>query len=69
MKPKRFTTAQVRQARAGLQMTQAQFAEHLGVSLGAVRAWEQGRTSPGTVAAQRAVERAIKSVQTRTQEE
>lgn len=38
----------VRAIRAKLDLTQAQFAERFGFSVGAVRDWEQGRKEPDT---------------------
>lgn len=46
----RYGAALVRKTRAQLGVSQALFAQFLGVSLGAVRAWEQGVTDPQGVA-------------------
>ena len=39
-------TVDIRAMRKQLHMTQAQFADSFGLSLGAVRDWEQGRKTP-----------------------
>ena len=41
-----FAPVDVRGIRKGLGLTQAEFARRHGFSLGAVRDWEQGRSSP-----------------------
>ena len=52
MRKRRFSAEQIRQARARLGLTQAEFSIEAGVAVGTVSAWEQGRSSPGTNAAQ-----------------
>jgi len=44
-------------------MSQQEFAEHIGVSIAAVQSWEQGKSTPGTVAARRTLTRLIESHQ------
>lgn len=46
----RYGAALVRKTREQLGVSQAIFAQFLGVSLGAVRAWEQGVTDPQGIA-------------------
>ena len=38
---------EIKNIRKGMGLTQQQFADRLVLSIGAVRDWEQGRTSPG----------------------
>ena len=59
MRKRRFSAEQIRQARARLSLTQAEFAIEAGVAVGTVSAWEQGRSSPGTNAGQTAVQMLI----------
>lgn len=46
-----MTPEQVRKARAKTGETQAEFAVRIGVSIHAVRKWEQGQRHPGGAAA------------------
>lgn len=46
-----MTPEQVRMARAKTGETQAEFAVRIGVSIHAVRKWEQGQRHPGGAAA------------------
>ncbi|MGB7327700.1 MAG: helix-turn-helix domain-containing protein [Rubripirellula sp.] len=46
LSPAAFTGEQVKAVRESLQVSQAVFAEFLGVSVGAVRDWEQGINEP-----------------------
>ncbi len=46
LSPATFTAEQVKAIRESLQVSQAVFAEFLGVSVGAVRDWEQGINEP-----------------------
>jgi DNA-binding transcriptional regulator YiaG len=57
----RITSAQVRQLRRNLKMSQQEFAEHIGASIAAVQSWEQGKLTPGTVAARRKLAGLIES--------
>lgn len=41
-----FDQARVQLIRARLQMTQQEFADHLGVSIDTVHSWEQAKTKP-----------------------
>ena len=63
MNASRITSAQVHQLRRDLKMSQQEFAEHIGVSIAAVQSWEQGKSTPGTVAARRTLTRLIESHQ------
>ena len=44
LRPVAYTSEEVKSIRESLQISQAVFAEFLGMSLGAVRDWEQGVT-------------------------
>ena len=68
MRKRRFSAEQIRQARARLGLTQAEFSIEAGVAVGTVSAWEQGRSSPGTNAAQTAVRMLIEEFATPNQE-
>ena len=45
-----MTPEQVKQAREIKQETQREFAERIGVSIHAIRKWEQGQRQPGGAA-------------------
>lgn len=57
MKRRRFSAAQIRQIRTKLGLTQAELAAEVGVGLGTVSTWEQGRASPGSIAARTGLQR------------
>lgn len=48
--PKRLGPREIKRTRVTLGMSQGQFAAKVGVSVQAVRAWEQGTRSPGLFA-------------------
>jgi putative transcriptional regulator len=48
--PQRYTAAQVKSTRKLLKVSQALFAQFLGVSPQTVRSWEQGKTPPQDIA-------------------
>ncbi|MEX2309716.1 MAG: helix-turn-helix domain-containing protein [Pirellulales bacterium] len=48
--PQRYTATQVKSTRKLLQVSQALFAQFLGVSPQTVRSWEQGKTPPKDIA-------------------
>ena len=50
LEPTPYTPALVRDARAKLGMSQALFAQFLGVSASAVQAWERGEKTPQDIA-------------------
>ena len=50
LEPRRYTPETVRETRRALRASQAIFAQFLGVSLSAVRDWEQGLKKPGGAA-------------------
>jgi putative transcriptional regulator len=50
VKPARYTPKLVKKTRAVLGVSQALFAQFLGVSVKTVHAWEQGITSPSDIA-------------------
>jgi DNA-binding transcriptional regulator YiaG len=50
LQPRRYTPQLVKKTRALLHCSQSIFAQFLGVSLGAVRDWEQGLKPPGGAA-------------------
>jgi len=59
MRTGRYTADEIRTARLTMGLSQPAFAKRLGVSTGSIRNWEQGRTSPGTLAADEAVAKVI----------
>jgi len=50
LEPRQYSPKRVKEAREALQASQAIFAQFLGVSISAVRDWEQGAKSPRGVA-------------------
>jgi len=50
LEPTEYTPALVRDARSKLGVSQALFAQFLGVSVGAVQAWERGEKRPNDIA-------------------
>ena len=50
LEPTQYTPALVRDARRKLGMSQALFAQFIGVSVGAVQAWERGEKKPKDIA-------------------